>query len=215
MKVYYYQYQLKKKGKTGQSNKIALSPNFSYKFEENGAVAIENRNMTFEISESKLYKVVNIRYNSSQIISRLMTGDLYHCLMILETQDISKYGAFLEYSKRITIEDELEARIRTSKDFSRLNLGLHPILDVNKTERQLKVTFKDVNAPVVIGNMASKKLLIGVFIKNEPYGLRHAKFSLGKNQNKLIDIVTEYFASYFENGAKAVPLYEEADRYGQ
>lgn len=206
---------IKEKGKTGQSNKIALSPNFSYKFEENGAVTIENRNMTFEISESKLYKVVNIRYNSSQIISRLMTGDLYQCLMILETQDISKYGAFLEYSKRIAIEDELEARVRTSKDFSRLNIGLHPILDVNKTERQLKVTFKGVNAPVVIGNMASKKLLIGVFIKNEPYGLRHAKFSLGKNQNKLIDIVTEYFASYFENGAKVVPLYEEADRYGQ
>ena len=206
---------IKEKGRTGQSNKIALSSNFSYKFEENGAVTIENRNMTFEISESKLYKVVNIRYNSSQIISRLMTGDLYQCLMILETQDISKYGAFLEYSKRIAIEDELEARVRTSKDFSRLNIGLHPILDVNKTERQLKVTFKGVNAPVVIGNMASKKLLIGVFIKNEPYGLRHAKFSLGKNQNKLIDIVTEYFASYFENGAKAVPLYEEADRYGQ
>lgn len=206
---------IKEKGKTGQSNKISLSPNFSYKIEKNGVVAIQNRNMTFEIGESKLYKVVNIRYNSSQIISRLMTGDLYYCLMILETQDIDKYDAFLEYSERITIEDELEARIRTNKDFSRLNIGLHPILDVNKTERQLKVTFKDLTAPVVIGNLASKKLLIGVFIKNEPYGLRHAKFSLGKNQNKLIDIVTDYFASYFENGAKAVPLYEEADRYGQ
>ena len=109
----------------------------------------------------------------------------------------------------------MEARVKTDKDFSRLNIGLHPILDVNKTERQLKVTFKDMNTPVVIGNMASKKLLIGVFIKNEPYGLRHAKFSFGKNQNKLIDIVTEYFASYFENGAKLVPLYEEADRYGK
>lgn len=206
---------IKEKGKTGQSNKMSLSSNFSYTFDKNGAVTIENRNMTFEISESKLYKVVNIRYNSSQIISRLMTGDLYQCLMILETQDISKYGAFLEYSKRIAIEDELETRVKTDKVFSRLNIGLHPILDVNKTERQLKVTFKDMNTPVVIGNMASKKLLIGVFIKNEPYGLRHAKFSLGKNQNKLIDIVTEYFASYFENGVNPVPLYEEADRYGK
>lgn len=144
--------------------------------------------MTFEISESKLYKVVNIRYNSSQIISRLMTGDLYQCLMILETQDIRKYDAFLEYSKRIAIEDELEARVKTDKDFSRLNIGLHPILDVNKTERQLKVTFKDMNTPVVIGNMASKKLLIGVFIKNEPYGLRHAKFSFGKIKISLLTL---------------------------
>ena len=206
---------IKEKGKTGESNKLILSENFSYEIEEDGTATIKNRNMDFEISGSKLYKVVNIRYNTSQIISRLMTGDLYQCLMILETPDVSKYGNFLEYSKRITLEDELEAKIRASKDFSRLSIGLHPILDINKTERQLRVLFKDMADPVVIGNTASKKLLIGVFIKNEPYGLRHAKFSLGSKQNKLIDIVTEYFASYFENGAKVVPLYEEADRYGQ
>lgn len=206
---------IKEKGKTGESNKLLLSENFSYEIEEDGTATIKNRNMDFEISGSKLYKVVNIRYNTSQIISRLMTGDLYQCLMILETPDVSKYGNFLEYSKRITLEDELEAKIRASNDFSRLSIGLHPILDINKTERQLRVLFKDMADPVVIGNTASKKLLIGVFIKNEPYGLRHAKFSLGSKQNKLIDIVTEYFASYFENGAKVVPLYEEADRYGQ
>ena len=206
---------IKEKGKTGESNKLLLSENFSYEIEEDGTATIKNRNMDFEISGSKLYKVVNIRYNTSQIISRLMTGDLNQCLMILETPDVSKYGNFLEYSKRITLEDELEAKIRASKDFSRLSIGLHPILDINKTERQLRVLFKDMADPVVIGNTASKKLLIGVFIKNEPYGLRHAKFSLGSKQNKLIDIVTEYFASYFENGAKVVPLYEEADRYGQ
>lgn len=79
-----------------------------------------------------------------------------------------------------------------------MSIGLHPILDINKTERQLRVLFKDMADPVVIGNTASKKLLIGVFIKNEPYGLRHAKFSLGSKQNKLIDIVTEYFASYLK-----------------
>ena len=206
---------IKEKGKTGESNKLLLSENFSYEIEEDGTATIKNRNMDFEISGSKLYKVVNIRYNTSQIISRLMTGDLYQCLMILETPDVSKYGNFLEYSKRITLEDELEAKIRASKDFSRLSIGLHPILDINKTERQLRVLFEDMADPVGSGNTASKKLLIGVFIKNEPYGLRHAKFSLGSKQNKLIDIVTEYFASYFENGAKVVPLYEEADRYGQ
>ena len=206
---------IKEKGKTGESNKLLLSENFSYEIEEDGTATIKNRNMDFEISGNKLYKVVNIRYNTSQIISRLMTGDLYQSMMILETPDVSKYGNFLEYAKRITLEDELEAKIRASKDFSRLSIGLHPILDINKTERQLRVLFKDMADPVVIGNTASKKLLIGVFIKNEPYGLRHAKFSLGSKQNKLIDIVTEYFASYFENGAKVVPLYEEADRYGQ
>ncbi len=206
---------IKEKGKTGESRKLLLSENFSYNFEGNGVVTIKNRNMHFEISESRLYKVVNIRYNPSQIVSRLMTGDLYQCLMILETSDIAQYGTFLEYAKRITIEDELEAKIRANKEFSRLSIGIHPILDLNKTERQLKVAIRDMGNSIIIGGSSSKKLLIGVFIKNEPYGLKHAKFSLGKKQSKLEDIVTEYFASYFKHGAKVVPLYEEADQYGQ
>jgi len=206
---------IKEKGKSGESHKLLLSENFSYEFEEDGSVTIKNRNMYFEISESRLYKVVNVRYNPSQIASRLMTGDLYQCLMILETSDIAQYGAFLEYGKRITLEDELETKIRNNKEFSRLSIGIHPILDINKTERQLKVAMSGIKDPIIIGDTSSRKLLIGVFIKNEPYGLKHAKFSLGTRQSKLEDIVIEYFASYFEHGAKVVPLYEEADQFGQ
>ncbi len=206
---------IKEKGKTGESFKLQLSQHFSYTIKGDGVVTVKDRNMNFEISEGKLYKAVNIQYNPSQIVSRLMTGDLYQCLMILETSDVGKYNTFLEYAKRITLEDELGAKIRTNKEFSKLSIGIHPILDINKTERQLKVAIKGMNDFVVVGDTASKKLLIGVFIKNEPYGLKHAKFSLGEKQGKLEKIVTEYFASYFENGAKVVPLYEEADKYGQ
>ena len=96
---------IKEKGKTGESNRLIISKNYSYKIEESTdiIIVVKNRNMEFEINGNKLYKVVNTRYNASQIISRLMTGDLYRCLMILETTDINKYGNFLEYSKRITI----------------------------------------------------------------------------------------------------------------
>lgn len=206
---------IKEKGKTGESYKLLLSENFDYNHEENGSIVITNRNMTFEISENKVYKVVNIRYNPSKIVSRLMTGDLYQCLMILETTDISKYGVFVEYAKRITLEDELEAKIRATKEFSRLNIGIHPILDRNKTERQLTIRIKGMDDAIVIGDTASNKLLIGIFIKNEPYGLKHAKFSVKKTQDKLTNNVIEFFASYFENGVKVVPLYEEGDKYGQ
>lgn len=206
---------IKEKGKTGESYKLSLSKNFSYNIEKNGVITLINRNMEFEISERKLYKVVNICYNPSQIVSRLMTGDLYHCLMILETTDISKYGDFIEYENRLTLEDDLLSRIRATKEFSRLNIGIHPILDINKTERQLRVVFKGVTEPVVIGNEASRKLLIGIFIKNDPYGLKHAKFSLERKLDKLIDIVTEYFTSYFKNDMRVIPLYEEVDEYGQ
>ena len=144
-----------------------------------------------------------------------MTGDLYHCLMILETTDISKYGDFIEYENRLMLEDDLLSRIRATKEFSRLNIGIHPILDINKTERQLRVVYKGVTEPIVIGNETSRKLLIGIFIKNDPYGLKHAKFSLERKLDKLIDIVTEYFTSYFKNDMRVIPLYEEVDEYGQ
>ena len=206
---------IKERGKTGESNKLLLNENFLYKIKDENSVEIKNRNMEFEIDGQRLYKVVNIRYNTSQIISRLMTGNLYQCLMILETSDISKYENFLEYAKRITLEDELETKIRTCKSFLSLSIGIHPILDVSKTERQLKVMLKGMQNPVFIGNTSSSKLLIGVFIKNEPYGIGHVKFFSGNKANQLKKIIEEYFASYFEGGVNVVPLYEEADQYGQ
>ena len=205
---------IKEKGKTGESNKILLSDNYSLSISD-GVILLKNRNAFFEISQNKLYKVLNIRYNPSQIVSRLMTGDLYYCLSILESDDINKYSSFLEYSKRITIEDELEARIRTNREFSRISIGIHPILDINKTERQLTVRTHGNTSTKIIGRCSSKKLLIGVFIKNEPYGLRHGKFSGDNKTKRLSNIIIDYFNSYFSNGVKAIPLYEEADVYGK
>lgn len=206
---------IKEKGKTGESYKLSLSKNFSYNIAKNGIITIKNRNMDFEINGKKLYKVINTCYNPSQIISRLMTGDLYHCLMILETTDIGKYEDLIEYESRSTLENDLVSQLRATKEFSSLNIGIHPILDTNKTERQLKIIFKGTIKPVIIGNAASNKLLIGVFIKNDPYGLKHVKFSLEKKIERLIDIVIEYFTSYFESEVKIIPLYEEGDENGQ
>lgn len=57
--------------------------------------------MEFEINGNHLYKIGYTRYNPSQIVARLMTGDLYDCLLILETDDINKYPEFLDYSRRV------------------------------------------------------------------------------------------------------------------
>ena len=153
---------IKNMGRSGEASKILLSDNFQYEFEANGDCKIINRNMTFEITSTGLYKVINVRYNPAQIVSRLMTGDLYYCLTILSTDDIMKYKEFLEYESRIIIEDEVESRIRATKHFPKMIIGIHPILDVNKTERQLSVKLSDSNKPVTIGEYSSKSLLLGV-----------------------------------------------------
>lgn len=205
---------IKDKGKSGNSNTLQLNDNYKFSVSTENVISVTDRNMEFEINGSKLYKVVYTRYNPSQIVARLMTGDLYDCLLILETTDVSKYPEFLDYSQRVNIEAELEVRIKAEKEFSRLSIGVHPILDKNKTERQLSITFDDDNKSSIIGDCSSRKLLIGVFIKNEPFGLSSGKIPLAKHREKLKKIVFDYFVSFFENGAKMVPLYEEADTYG-
>lgn len=205
---------IKDKGKTGESYNLQLDENFTYEIKNDGTIEIKNRSMKFEINGQKLYKVVNICYNASNIISRLMTGNLYHCLSIIETPCIEKYPLFLEYSKRISIENEIESKIRSEKGFSSLSIGLHPILDVNKTERQLHIKFDENDSYRTIGDSSSKKLLIGIFIKNEPYGLSHLKPIPQKRQEQLIKIVMDYFSIFFNKQVKVIPLYKEADEFG-
>ncbi|MGE5389796.1 MAG: HD domain-containing protein [Deltaproteobacteria bacterium] len=205
---------IKDKGKSGNSNTLQLNDNYKFSISAENVILVADRNMDFEINGNKLYKVVYTKYNPSQIVARLMTGDLYNCLLILETTDVKKYPEFLDYSRRVNIEAELEARIKVEKEFSRLSIGVHPILDKNKTERQLSITFNDDNTSSVIGDCSSSKLLIGVFIKNEPFGLSSGKIPLAKHREKLEKIVFNYFISFFENGAKIVPMYAEADIYG-
>lgn len=205
---------IKDKGKSGESFNLQLDDNFFYETSCDEVIEIKNRSMTFEIHGNKLYKVVNICYNPSNIISRLMTGNLYYCLSIIETSDIDKYPDFLDYSKRIVIENELESKIRAEKGFSSLSIGLHPILDVNKTERQLHVKFAKNGSYQTIGEFSSKKLLIGIFIKNEPYGLRHSRAIPPKKEEILKKIIMDYFSFFFNEPVKTIPLYKEADEFG-
>ncbi len=206
---------IKEKGKSGNSKHLQLNENYQLSFDDANIVKISDRGMVFTIEGINFYKVISFHGNTSKIVSRLMTGDLYDCLLIIKTDDINKYGDFLDYSKRVIIEADIEARIKIDGTFSHLRIGVHPILDVKKTERQLSVFFNDSDTPVVVGKNASRCLLIGVFLKNEPYGLSHGKVALAKHRQRLREVILSYFASYFVNGAIEVPLYEEAIKYGK
>lgn len=205
---------IKEKGKSRDITKLDLDEGYHIEKNENDIIYISNRSMEFKIIDHFLYKKINTKHNPSQIISRLMTGDLYDCLMVLKTFDIQKYVNFLDYSQRVTIETDLETRIKSNGAFKTVSIGLHPILDVNKTERQLSVFFENSNYPKTIGSTASKHMLLGVFLKNEPFGLSHCKTALSKNREVLLNKILCYFDLYFEGGVTSIPLYEEANDYG-
>ncbi len=207
---------IKNRGKSGNSRNIELSDSFTYETkEENGEseVLIHDRGMHFVIQGEKLFKKVRVKYNPSQIISRLVCGDLYDCLMIVKSKDLSKYSWFLDYERRIGIENELESIIRSNKDFRSLNIGIHPILDKNKTERKLEVLYEGEDSPSTIG-VSSNDLLLGVFLKNEPYGLKHAKTPLAKHREELKLQVLNFFSKLLDGAIDVVNLYEEVDEYG-
>lgn len=202
---------IKEKGRSGDSNQLKLNEDYQFNLDAENNVTITDRNMEFIIIGDSIYKIVNSQYNPSKIVSRLMTGDLYDCLMLIKTQDISKYEDLLDYSKRIMIETAIETNIKSVSQFTHLKIGIHPILDVNKTERQLNVLFEGNKEPITIGKKASKCLLLGVFLKNEPYGLAHAKTPLSKQRSKLKEVIGSYFASYFGSDIDEVKLYEETN----
>ena len=203
---------VKDKGKSGNSNRITLSNAFDYSIESKECIQIRDRNMIFEICNNNLFKITRTKYNPSQIISRLMTGNLYDCLMIIKSHDTNKYCDFLDYNIRLDIENDLETTIRCIKGFSSIRIGIHPILDYDKTERKLNVHFEGSSKASTIG-VSSKDLLLGVFLKNEPFGLKNGKFS-SNNKQVLKDKVFEYFCSILEGDNSIIDLYEEANAYG-
>jgi len=103
---------------------------------------------------------------SSIIISRLMKGNLYGCIGIFSTTNTDKYEFFSDTSRKRELEDNLNRKIRLkfSPRFKSAMVALHPIIDVNKTERQVCIHTED-GTVVQIGK-SSHQLLIGVFFKN-------------------------------------------------
>lgn len=131
----------------------------------------------YDVDYELLEKLSNISSESSMIISRLLKGDLYGCIGIFSTSKTDKYGIFTNTNRRSELENEITKIIRTNfrSHFKSAMVALHPILDVNKTERQVYIQTDDGRV-VRIGD-SSNQLLIGVFFKNKDL-----------NMYKIIDI---------------------------
>ncbi len=115
-----------------------------------------------------LKKLMMVSSETREIISRLMIGELYGCIGIFSSTRIDKYSILSEMCSRRKLEKELTEKIRSKfNKFSRFRHAIivfHPILDVNKTERRVRL--RTNRGKVVNIGKSSKRLLIGVFFKN-------------------------------------------------
>ena len=171
---------------------------------------IKSNNMEFLVEANMVFKIIRVNTNVSQIISRLMTGDLYYCVDIIRTRNIEKYTDFLDFFQRAQIEDSLKKKICKETNLpNSIHLGLHPILDKDKTNRVLHIQM--INGEQVTIGKSSRQLLIGVFIKNPQYGLSHMK---NLQEDKLValkETIHHFFNEYFHDIIQSNDLYSEVD----
>jgi HD superfamily phosphohydrolase len=159
-----------------------------------------------------LTKVSKISSETATIISRLAKGDLYGCIGIFSSARIDRYDMFTSFQTRKALQDELSKLIRNRfKHYhyaKSIMVALHPIKDVNKTERRVEIR-TDKGESVQIGQ-SSRQLLIGVFLKNKDLNIHH----VGKLPRELLSGLTttsmEFLASKLnDSGLVEIKQYTE------
>jgi len=120
----------------------------------------------YDVDYKLLEKLSDISSESAIVVSRLMKGDLYGCIAIFSTAKTDNYGFFTDTNSRKQLEDDLNKRIRSkfSPRFKSSLVATHPIIDVNKTERQVRIQTDDGKIAQI--GTSSNRLLIAVFFKN-------------------------------------------------
>ena len=167
-------------------------------------------------SKFVIYKVVKRGENISTIISRLMKGELYGCIGIFSTSRTEKANIFFDFSKKRELEDELSSIIREKCGtiLSRLKnamIAIHPIIDVNKTERQVIID-TDKGESIKVGK-SSNRLLIGVFFRNKELNI-YDLFSLNEKYPDKLKRVKEEVYKYLVEILDDLKL-EKLELYGE
>lgn len=174
------------------------------------AQAFSWHDVDFELFQ-KLSEVSSV---TSSIVSRLMRGDLYGSIGIFSTRNTKVQETLLSRKKRPFLEERLSSAIRTKfpSRFKSAMIALHVIVDINKTERQVKIRTDDGEI-AIIGNR-SNQLLIGVFFKNVGLNMHHiSNFPediIGKVRREIMALLSDALG---DRELKEVELYGEVTKY--
>ncbi|MGB2640770.1 MAG: HD domain-containing protein [Candidatus Acidiferrum sp.] len=156
---------------------LLLNPDeFSAKCMLQEALEIAQGQSTFsfywqDVDYQLLERLSQCSDETSAIISRLMIGDLYGCIGIYSCPDINFNAQLANPLSRRQMELNLGTRIRAvgAGALKSAVVGLHPILDVNKTRRPVNA-ISTSGKSVEIGEPI-RRVLVGVFFKNIHLGM--------------------------------------------
>jgi len=104
---------------------------------------------------------------AKKTITRLMLGDVYGCIGLLETTHTSAAALVSAPDRRDELERSLSRRLRSNGGALRsADVAVHPVLDVARTTRE--VTFSVLGGEKRRLGRDSQRLLIGLFLRNAP-----------------------------------------------
>ncbi len=153
-------------------------------------------------------KLARCKDSTASITTRLMTGELYGCLGIFSTTNTSFYEVLNSPRERHELEERLVELLRAGGrgPVQHATVAIHGILDVNKTQRE--VQFRTDSGRMVCIGVPSRRLLIGVFLRNVHLRMGDINREL---QVSLSNLVLPTLATAVRDAdLQEIPLYSEA-----
>jgi hypothetical protein len=122
-----------------------------------------------------LTKLAEASDEARSVISRLVIGDLYGCIAVYSSNRIELAADLDNPGFRNQLEQSISHKLRTStnRSFKSALVAIHVIKDINKTQRQVVVQTR-AGSSVVVGR-PTRRLLIGVFLKNVAFSMVQLK----------------------------------------
>ncbi len=193
-------------------NYLLLNPDdFSAKCMLQEAIEIAREEKQFVnwnyVDYEMLQKMNNMSAEISQIVSRLMIGDLYGCLGIFSVNNIDSNKKFKIYKNRILLEKEIENYIsRMYYSLKNPKIKIHIIQDINKTHRRIQI--EDIYGKEIEIGKEVNRILVGIFLKNKIYNMDNipSQWINEKHGYKLAEYIKEKFN---DRTATEMELYEK------
>jgi HD superfamily phosphohydrolase len=164
----------------------------------------------YDVDFELLKKLLDMSSDSAEIVSRLMKGDLYGCAGIFSTTKTDKYSIFCNIEEKKGLEEGLSRilRMKFKPALKSAMIIMHPIIDVNKTQRQ--VTLRTDDGELVQVGRATNRLLIAVFFKNVDLSIHKMSLLSEDFLGQIRQAIREYLS-----GCLADPDMVELKLYGE
>lgn len=160
----------------------------------------------FTLTEQKTIKgIKGIFYDSINKNLRITTDLKSEILDYLINNELNEHKNIIKQMFNEAKENQNLYKLKSS--IKNINIGLHPILDKNKTERKVIIKSND-NEEIILGT-SSNDLHIGVFIKNVEFF--NSNISQYQNLENIKSEIEKYLKNYLnDSNLKEITLYGEA-----